>query len=100
MPHPTHWNGKELPNVLRRLFDVTDGHTLAVAKRHGAYATIGPVLFDKSPFELIELVKDSGLRGRGGAGFPTGMKWSFVPKGTGKPVYLVINADEGEPGAC
>ncbi len=97
MPHPTHWKGKELPNVLRRLFDV-EGHTLAVAKSHGAYQTIGATLFDKSQFELIELVKDSGLRGRGGAGFPTGMKWSFVPRNTGKPVYLVINADEGEPG--
>ncbi|MBA3707587.1 MAG: NADH-quinone oxidoreductase subunit NuoF [Planctomycetes bacterium] len=94
---PKTWNGKALPNVLTRLFDVADGHALSVAKRHGAYETIGPMLFDKSQFELIELVKDSGLRGRGGAGFPTGMKWSFVPRG-GKPVYLVINADEGEPG--
>ncbi len=98
MPHPTHWKGKELPNVLRRLFDVPNGHTLEVAKKHGAYATIGKTLFDKSQFELIQLVIDSGLRGRGGAGFPTGMKWSFVPRNTGKPVYLVINADEGEPG--
>jgi len=98
MPHPTHWKGKELPNVLRRLFDVPGGHTLEVARKHGAYETIGAALFDKSQFELIELVKDSGLRGRGGAGFPTGMKWSFVPRNTGKPVYLVINADEGEPG--
>ena len=94
---PTHWKGKELPKVLSRLFEVENGHTLAVARAHGAYATIGPMLFDKSQFEMIELVKDSGLRGRGGAGFPTGMKWSFVPRG-GKPVYLVVNADEGEPG--
>ncbi|MGH3565835.1 MAG: NADH-quinone oxidoreductase subunit NuoF [Pseudonocardia sp.] len=54
--------------------------------------------------QLIALVKDSGLRGRGGAGFPTGLKWSFIPQGpTGagaKPKYLVINADEGEPGTC
>ena len=97
MPAPTHWKGKELPKVLSRLFEVENGHTLAVARAHGAYDTIGPMLFDKSQFELIELVKDSGLRGRGGAGFPTGMKWSFVPRG-GKPVYLVVNADEGEPG--
>jgi NADH-quinone oxidoreductase subunit F len=97
MSHPTHWKGKELPSVLRRLFEVPNGHTLDVAKKHGAYETIGPMLFDKSQFELIEMIKDSGLRGRGGAGFPTGMKWSFVPRG-GKPVYLVINADEGEPG--
>src|SRR6478609_9784577 len=56
------------------------------------------------PDQLIELVKESGLRGRGGAGFPTGMKWSFIPQGpTGpgaKPKYLVVNADEGEPGTC
>ncbi|RJQ77268.1 NADH oxidoreductase (quinone) subunit F [Pseudonocardiaceae bacterium YIM PH 21723] len=52
------------------------------------------------PDQLIELVKASGLRGRGGAGFPTGLKWSFIPQGDGKPHYLVINADEGEPGTC
>jgi NADH-quinone oxidoreductase subunit F len=56
------------------------------------------------PDQLIQLVKDSGLRGRGGAGFPTGMKWSFIPQGGAgagaKPHYLVINADEGEPGTC
>ena len=52
------------------------------------------------PDELIQLVKDSGLRGRGGAGFPTGMKWGFIPQGDGKPHYLVVNADESEPGTC
>ena len=52
------------------------------------------------PDRLIELVKNSGLRGRGGAGFPTGLKWSFLPQGDTKPHYLVINADEGEPGTC
>ncbi len=50
--------------------------------------------------DLIALVKDSGLRGRGGAGFPTGMKWGFIPQGDGKPHYLVVNADESEPGTC
>ena len=49
---------------------------------------------------MIALVKDSGLRGRGGAGFPTGMKWGFIPQGDGKPHYLVVNADESEPGTC
>src|SRR4051812_24436849 len=97
MAIPTSWKGKELPGVVSGRFGVADMHTLAVARKHGAYATLGPALFDRSQFELIELVKDSGLRGRGGAGFPTGMKWSFVPRG-GKPVYLVVNADEGEPG--
>ena len=53
-----------------------------------------------STVDLIGLVKDSGLRGRGGAGFPTGMKWDFIPKDDGKPHYLVVNADESEPGTC
>ena len=52
------------------------------------------------PDEVIQMVKDSGLRGRGGAGFPTGMKWGFIPQGDGKSHYLVVNADEGEPGTC
>ncbi|MDQ1724305.1 MAG: NADH-quinone oxidoreductase subunit, partial [Frankiaceae bacterium] len=52
------------------------------------------------PDAVIAIVKDSGLRGRGGAGFPTGMKWGFIPQGDGKPHYLVVNADEGEPGTC
>ncbi len=53
-----------------------------------------------APSDLIELVKQSGLRGRGGAGFPTGLKWSFVPNNTGKPKYLCVNCDESEPGTC
>ncbi|SOD72320.1 NADH dehydrogenase subunit F [Jatrophihabitans sp. GAS493] len=52
------------------------------------------------PDEIITTVKDSNLRGRGGAGFPTGMKWQFIPQNDGKPHYVVINADEGEPGTC
>ena len=52
------------------------------------------------PDEVIQALKDSGLRGRGGAGFPTGMKWGFIPQGDGKPHYLVVNADESEPGTC
>ena len=55
---------------------------------------------DMSTADLIQLVKDSGLRGRGGAGFPTGMKWSFVPQDTGKPTYVTVNFDESEPGTC
>src|SRR5437867_4491607 len=53
-----------------------------------------------TPEQLVQLVKDSGLRGRGGAGFPAGVKWSFMPPNEDKPHYLVINADEGEPGTC
>jgi NADH-quinone oxidoreductase subunit F len=55
---------------------------------------------DTEPDELIQLMKDSGLRGRGGAGFPTGMKWGFVPRDSGKPTYVVVNFDESEPGTC
>ncbi|MBI4366854.1 MAG: NADH-quinone oxidoreductase subunit NuoF [Deltaproteobacteria bacterium] len=61
------------------------------------YAAL-PKLFAMTPAQVIEAVKASGLRGRGGAGFPTGLKWGFVPKNTGKPIYLVVNADESEPG--
>jgi NADH-quinone oxidoreductase subunit F len=53
-----------------------------------------------APDDLIALVKDANLRGRGGAGFPAGMKWQFIPQGDGKPHYVVVNADEGEPGTC
>jgi len=70
---------------------------IVVAKKHGAYASLEK-LFQMQPDRVTEEVKAAGLRGRGGAGFSTGMKWSFVPKNTGKPVYLVINADESEPG--
>src|SRR5690625_202101 len=52
------------------------------------------------PAELTEMVKSAGLRGRGGAGFPTGLKWSFLPPPDGGPRYLVVNADEAEPGTC
>jgi len=67
-------------------------------RRGGGYETLGAVLGKQSPDECIEVVKASGLRGRGGAGFPTGMKWGFVPKQTPKAKYLVCNADESEPG--
>jgi NADH-quinone oxidoreductase subunit F len=55
---------------------------------------------DMASEDLIQLAKDSGLRGRGGAGFPTGLKWGFVPRDTGKPTYVVVNFDESEPGTC
>ncbi|HEX7246760.1 MAG TPA: NADH-quinone oxidoreductase subunit NuoF [Actinomycetota bacterium] len=65
----------------------------------GGYRALRTAL-GKTADELIQLVKDSGLRGRGGAGFPTGMKWSFVPRDTGKPTYVAVNFDESEPGTC
>ncbi|HMR14033.1 MAG TPA: NADH-quinone oxidoreductase subunit NuoF, partial [Arachnia sp.] len=65
----------------------------------GGYRALRTAL-DMQPDELISLVKDANLRGRGGAGFPTGMKWSFVPQDNPNPKYLVVNADESEPGTC
>jgi len=73
-------------------------HTLEVARAHGAYRFLPTVLNEFTPEKIIDEMKKSGLRGRGGAGFPTGLKWSFVPRDTGKPTYLLCNADEGEPG--
>ena len=82
--------------VLSARFDIPDAHKIEVAKENGAYATLDKV-FAMQPEEIIELVKESGLRGRGGAGFPTGLKWSFLPKNVDKPVYLAVNSDESEP---
>jgi len=82
--------------ILSAKFDIEDAHRLEIAKQHGAYATIDK-LFAMKPGEVIDEVKRSGLRGRGGAGFPAGVKWGFLPKDTGKPVYLTVNSDESEP---
>jgi NADH:ubiquinone oxidoreductase subunit F (NADH-binding)/NADH:ubiquinone oxidoreductase subunit E len=70
---------------------------LSVAKKQGGYAALQKALQMK-PAEIVGLVKESMLRGRGGAGFSTGTKWGFLPKGDPRPVYLICNADEGEPG--
>ena len=66
-------------------------------RKHGGYEAAEKALKMK-PEEILEEVKTSGLRGRGGAGFPTGMKWSFLAKPEGVPRHLVVNADESEPG--
>ncbi|MBF0424879.1 MAG: NADH-quinone oxidoreductase subunit NuoF [Magnetococcales bacterium] len=76
-----------------------DGHLLAVARERGAYEAARKA-FVMGSAAVIEEVKKSNLRGRGGAGFPAGMKWSFIPKDTSRPHYLICNADEGEPGTC
>jgi NADH-quinone oxidoreductase subunit F len=77
-----------------------DSFTLDGYTRRGGYDALRKALA-MDPDALIALVKESGLRGRGGAGFPTGMKWGFIPQGDdGKPHYLVVNADESEPGTC
>jgi len=73
-------------------------HTLEVYRQNGGYASVEKALKTMTPEAVVEEVKKSGLRGRGGAGFPTGMKWSFLAKPEGVERYLVCNADESEPG--
>jgi NADH-quinone oxidoreductase subunit F len=83
--------------LVSKLWDIPDARKLEVARMHGAYSRLEKAL--KLPREsIVEEVKKSNLRGQGGAGFPAGMKWSFVPKQSEKPRFLCINADEGEPG--
>ncbi|MDB5225982.1 MAG: dehydrogenase [Bacteroidota bacterium] len=77
---------------------VKDIHTLDVYRQHNGYKSVEKALKTMKPDDIVEEVKKSGLRGRGGAGFPTGMKWSFLAKPEGVPRYLVCNADESEPG--
>ena len=86
-----------MEKILTKNWDLKDSHTLKVYRSTGGYERLKK-LFQMKPEEVIEMVKASGLRGRGGAGFPTGMKWSFIPKDSSKPRYLCINADESEPG--
>ena len=88
----------EFPRILSANFDKEDSHTLAVYERDGGYSALKNALSGSTPDKVREEVKNSGLRGRGGAGFPTGVKWGFVPQGTGKEIYLLVNADESEPG--
>jgi NADH-quinone oxidoreductase subunit F len=83
--------------LLTRSFDRSDSHTLQAYRDIGGY-TAWAKAQTMEPAAITETVKRSNLRGLGGAGFPTGAKWSFIPKGHTGPVYLVINADEGEPG--
>jgi NADH-quinone oxidoreductase subunit F len=85
--------------ILTKRFDIPGYRgTLEEYEAAGGYQAIAKVLKEHTPASLIELVKRSGLRGRGGAGFPTGVKWGFIPKDPELPKYLVCNADESEPG--
>lgn len=86
--------------VLFEKVDNPDQHKVATYVAGGGYTSWEKVLKTLKPEEVTEMVKNSGLRGRGGAGFPTGVKWGFVPKDSPKPKYLVCNADESEPGTC
>lgn len=83
--------------LLLKNIDVEGIKTFEVFRKHGGYTAAEKAL-KMTPDEILEEVKTSGLRGRGGAGFPTGLKWSFLAKPEGVPRYLVVNADESEPG--
>jgi len=84
--------------ILTKYVREPNSFTLDFYLAHEGYDAL-KVALAKKPDEIIEMVKASGLRGRGGAGFPTGMKWSFMPKDASRPKYLVCNADESEPGS-
>ncbi|WP_454296162.1 NADH-quinone oxidoreductase subunit NuoF [Salana multivorans] len=88
-----------LTPVLSDIWDAEKSWTLATYRDHGGYRALA-IANEMEPPAIIDLVKGSSLRGRGGAGFPTGLKWSFLPPPDGGPRYLVVNADESEPGTC
>ena len=94
MPHPNEHR------LLLAWRDIPDIGKLSVYEKQGGYEQLKRIVKEMQPSEVTELTKQSGLRGRGGAGFPTGMKWSFVPNNLGKPKYLCVNCDESEPGTC
>ena len=87
--------GKKL---LLKDIDVPGIKSFEVYRRQGGYAAVEKALKTMTPDQVIDEVKKSGLRGRGGAGFPTGLKWSFLDRKSEKPRYLICNADESEPG--
>nr|CAX68924.1 NADH-quinone oxidoreductase F subunit (51 kDa) [uncultured bacterium] len=87
-----------MEKIISKFFDMSDVVKLSGFLREGGYKSAAKVLKEMKPADVEAEVKASNLRGLGGAGFSTGTKWSFVPRNTGKPIYLVVNADEGEPG--
>src|SRR5271163_4807063 len=89
----------ETPLISKR-WGIKDSRKIDVYLQHDGYKALEKALKEMTPETIIDEVKKSSLRGRGGAGFPTGMKWSFVPKDSPKPKYLICNADESEPGTC
>src|SRR5690606_32262253 len=84
--------------ILTEHIDKPGIETFEVYRKHGGYTAVEKAVKKMAPDEVVEEVKKSGMRGRGGAGFPMGMKWSFLAKPEGVPRYLVCNADESEPG--
>jgi NADH-quinone oxidoreductase subunit F len=85
------------PVLLRRIIRKADG-SLEAYRADGGYRALAKALNDMTPAQVVQAVKDSGLRGRGGAGFPCGVKWTFLPKDHPGPIYLCVNGDESEPG--
>ncbi|MDQ2782472.1 MAG: NADH-quinone oxidoreductase subunit NuoF [Actinomycetota bacterium] len=88
-----------LTPILTKFWDHDRSWTLATYEENEGYQALRRAV-EMSAADLVAMTKDSGLRGRGGAGFPTGLKWSFLPPPDGGPRYLVVNADESEPGTC
>ncbi|MEO1990662.1 MAG: NADH-quinone oxidoreductase subunit NuoF [Pirellulales bacterium] len=88
----------EFRPVLLEAVGEPESYSLSSYENRGGYAPLIRLLQEKQPSDVVELVKSSGLRGRGGAGFSTGLKWTFLPKDHPGPVYLCVNADESEPG--
>src|SRR5271157_5340900 len=84
------------PVLLRRILRNADVG-LDAYRADGGYRALGKAVHEMAPGQVIDVVKASGLRGRGGAGFPTGVKWTFLPKDHPGPIYLCVNADESEP---
>ena len=85
--------------IITKDLDIPGIDSLETYRRHGGYKALAKALSAYQPDQLVDLIKQSGLRGRGGTGFPTGMKWGFLAKND-KPRYLCCNADESEPGTC
>jgi NADH-quinone oxidoreductase subunit F len=86
--------------LISRRFGIPDSNKIDVYLKNEGYQALEKALKQMTPEQIIDELKKSNLRGRGGAGFPTGMKWSFVPKDIPKPKYVIANADESEPGTC
>src|ERR1700731_2965655 len=87
----------EFEPVLLRLVGKPDSQSLAGYRADGGYRALGKAVNEMAPAQVVDAVKASGLRGRGGAGFPCGLKWTFLPKDHPGPIYLCVNADESEP---
>src|SRR5947208_6323909 len=84
------------PVLFRRILKKASP-SLDAYRADGGYRALAKALNEMTPAQIVDAVKASGLRGRGGAGFPTGLKWTFLPKDHPGPIYLCINADESEP---